>query len=426
MKVAGVDINSPDFWSRFASVACAVVLAACAALVVGLQLEKYLKGYTVYTEHLEPNEQLGYPAVSFCPGYKAAPVSGAAVWSVSPHGWRRRGTPTTRAKDINAPYPQTKEEAWKLWDSITYNLSEVLTTVLVHGDGMEAEHILLSAGSSFEIDQEDSCFSFRRYDTLSGRCFTLTFPCSGERYVRGVDLILDLSEAKELPLYLHYQPRASQVGLNNNYWPLSAQGGGKAAPGIVTDVGLRKTTRLRRSGATEEAFLDCTAEFTSRRLRERAEEDGVDVCWAPMLDSILDAVGLAGNESVGMCRSRQQFLASFNLLSDMLDVFDMTPCEKPRLEPTCDVSGKEFRLPPTEGGLPDGEAQASIYYETTDESVQEEYILMDLGSLLGAVGGTVGALLGWSALGVATWGVGAACGEWKERRKARKTDTAPR
>ncbi len=44
-----------------------------------------------------------------------------------------------------------------------------------------------------------------------------------------------------------------------------------------------------------------------------------------------------------------------------------------------------------------GTAAVFVLYETTEVTLEEEYVLLDLPALIAAVGGFVGMILGWSA-----------------------------
>ena len=48
--------------------------------------------------------------------------------------------------------------------------------------------------------------------------------------------------------------------------------------------------------------------------------------------------------------------------------------------------------------LPEGVAEARLYYGVLEQMEEEEYVLLDFNALVSAVGGVVGMLLGWSAL----------------------------
>ncbi len=339
---------------------------------------------------------LSYPSVSFCPGYRISEdESNKIPWALSIHHWRfvnLGGSP-----DLSVKFPASEEESELAWESATYRIDEVLNSIVVFKENLDTAVDALSLNFSGNPERPADCVDVTEHRTLFGRCYTLGFHC-GET-IRVVDFVFNLSSATHhrgaLTLHLHYHPENAILGLNNNYWTLPSKQV-VVRRNEVSDVGVAKSVRIRHHGSTSSAdYHECLRDV-AREAVERGTRNGSGLCRTPLFDGLLAFARHPDAGSIELCDGYDSFMVAMRSVKRLLEHLNNNPsCAKPRTLVSYEVFPKEVLLPTGPMG---GLSQVYVYYETTDVTMDQEYLLVDAGDLFSAAGGITGMLLGWSAL----------------------------
>ena len=242
--------------------------------------------------------------------------------------------------------------------------------------------------------------------TLSGKCYTLLHRCLVQ-VTSQYTLYFNLSSRpkSDLSVYLHdergyialnlvrtnyirqiFRENTKKILFFQNYWhsPVSVV---SAPAGLDTDAMISKTVILRESELTSEEYFRC---WDEHRADIVSGWDHKDVCYFPSLGSLLDKYYFKNGTTIPYCRSSRDYFRTQRLFLDLL-LLTLESCPKPRREETHSCTALR-----QETVLPGRRALLRVYYETQDVAVEQEYLLLDLGALLAAVGGFVGMVLGWS------------------------------
>ncbi len=340
------------------------------------QVRKYLDGQTTVSKTSHRFSKLPFPSVSFCPGFRRGEVEKYPWMSWENFGYSS-GVPES------STFPQDEEEVLVLWENITFGLSEVL----VSADIFMKTPPAVTRFTADDISQGTAaCLEIREFGTLSGKCYTLAASCAFGPS-EGIMLYFNLSQVHrhEMDLVFHH-PRAS-LGLNENFWPVPV------APQRIRgdegmDILLRKFVKKQAEGRSTDDFFDCMDALIAKRLQEN-----LPFCYFPSFESVFSY--LDKNVTVTVCTDAENFTRSnVERVYKVFNGWFMTrECGAPReLERHWTLSKyiSTYMLP----------RMAAVYvaHESTEVSVEEEYVLLDFPALLAAVGGFAGMILGWSVL----------------------------
>ncbi len=170
-------------------------------------------------------------------------------------------------------------------------------------------------------------------------------------------------------------------------------------------------TYFRDNGVTDLEFFSCLGSRVAK-MEPRLKAKGV--CYFPFFKSLLDHMS-SGPDSFPPCSNATQYITSRWTMFDVLAAFKRAGgCPKPRSEPYFTAQIRIQAYFPLISQVNNIKLKLLTYLQSTvispntsqlmffleggmEASVEEEYVLMDFGALLAAVGGFVGMLLGWSA-----------------------------
>lgn len=370
---------------------CTAAMVVCVLALVAVQVEKYRKGSTIFVQKSVRPEVLRFPAVSFCPGFKD---ERAQVWALPlMYHSRENGLAVE-------DFPPDRGSSDRLWREVTYDLGEALGILVLHHGGAGAgENATVVAGGDLMGRGSEGHVRVREVNTMAGRCYTLSFAASGPRRaeLRSLNLVFNLTSATKgrMGLHFHQYPESAAFGLSNNFWMLEATSS-SVHPGEVVDISLTAMVRDKESGSTEVEYFECAFGFLDNRVREEvlSSSGASALCMSPMFEGLLShAAGTAG--LLRQCRTYDEFSASASSIDGILRDLLASPCAAPRTSVTYAPNRKETEMLMWN---PDGLTHVELYFESDEEVLNEEYLLLDGGALVSGAGGIVGMLLGWSAL----------------------------
>ncbi len=199
--------------------ACAAILIGTVLALATMQVDKYFRDLTTYTERKERSAHLPFPPVSLCPGFKIE-HPGSTVWTrqVLLESLTQKETAAVDHIWDMAEFPATAESLRSLWEETTFGHEEVINSVYLYGqlEGDDASYHPRKGANNSE------CIDIKEHSTLSGRCYTVDFPCSGVAAIRQMSMTFNLSrvaaEGGSLSFYVHDLAEDALLGLNSNYW----------------------------------------------------------------------------------------------------------------------------------------------------------------------------------------------------------------
>ncbi len=355
------------------------LLLLIAVSVIASLIYSYSRFRTTLVQTTREAESYPYPTVSFCPGF---------------HNHRRGDFPWLIPKtssDRNRTvenFPATRTLAEQLWKETTYDLKEFLSDIDITFSNETA--------LTFKSPDDLHCLTTDTLDTMFGRCYSMTLNCSHQFDIVYWNLIFDLGAINRSAMSLHFHDRkeAAIFGLNMNFWLLSSSNKPIVINSAV-DIAIQRWVKSWSSGMDLEDYLTCEQETFSKSLNFRK------LCWAPMFESCLAYATLGMDYIFDTCPDYYHFtLAYVELTSAMnsLSVQGSHRCTRPKTEVTYATKPKESEAPILGFTDKDGLAFACIYYNNDQVYLEEEYVLIDLGTLMSSIGGIVGAILGWSLL----------------------------
>ncbi len=280
----------------------------------------------------------------------------------------------------NTKWVHSEEEMVNEWRSMTFNMEETFIEIQLPNDAyltVPNENSMTISVSGFELEMSH---------TVSGNCFTLLLddPLQGHSYLT---VRLNITNTAPLAIYLHH--RKSMSGLNNNFWF-----GPTVGETVMTEMGLdlvlykRKSKKRypERDWLTEEQRYACLTQYVTDKLKG----DPL-ICYHVAFDSILGPF----RSGLKVCPTLGDFLATYKEIKYLL-WNSHKKCPPALDETTYSVSRRESPvMSPDENSKV---VDLYVSYGSMSVLLEEEYELMDFGTLLGAVGGAMGMLLGWSFL----------------------------
>ena len=367
---------------------CTVILIGIVLSLATKQVVKYARDYTTYTERAEKERFLPYPPISFCPGFKTRKKK-AAIWS---HSYNSLNLFPDNLANTNATtFPETVEALAQAWEETTFALDEFVKAVSLIQVG-SIRHVLYPTKGGLKSAE---CIKVSEHSTFSGRCYTVSFPCSKDSFLSAAKVLLNLTGMTRgsLHWYIHENVQDGIFGMNN-FWLLPATKE-KAFVNEIREFALKKKIQREQEEVSTEAYYGCIQRLLSSLLARLAKQNGT--CMAPTFESLLSFSTLHLG-TFEPCTNQQAFVQSYSNIIDVLLALYWSPCKHPSLKVMYTVSNQEVLLPyEAMSGLSD----VRLYYDSRDVTISEEYKLMDLGSLLSTFGGLVGMFLGWSLLDVA-------------------------
>ena len=357
-----------------------LVLALLGAVLIQIivQAKKYVDSQTTVSKTSYQPGKLLFPSMTFCPGFRRD--------ELKKYPWLSWEHAIYTPFQGNMTFPQNRSEAQDIWDSINFDLDDIL----IAGSWWSGTSLVVWH-SSLDISQNTSrCLRVKKYRTLSGNCFTITSPCP-VTLLEGFTLYLNLSQTHRRELDVMFHPPRSQLGMNENFWP-SPVGIEKLVPGTGTSVLIKKYMQKQEQGSSEEKYFDCIDTSLSSDIVSAILKDSY--CHFPSHDSILEhALGIMRN--LTSCTDANSFTFSTNTHM-YRNLF------KWHRSLTCGTMREQIGYTTTSKLSSNivSETMSALYvsYETTEVIVEEEYTLVDFPTLLAAAGGFVGMILGWSVL----------------------------
>ncbi len=194
-------------------------------------------------------------------------------------------------------------------------------------------------------------------------------------------------------LHIHERPEGAVFGLNMNFWYLDAAGEEVASKSIL-DMPIERWNHRSMTGVdTIEDYVKCEQETFSKNLNLSS------VCWAPMFEAALEYATLGTNHSFRPCRSYLGFAYTYYQITQAMGSLGQdSDCTKPKSEVSFQTNLKESLAPIKGFTDTEGMTCVCIYYDTGELYIEEEYMLINLSSLLSSIGGIIGVILGWSLL----------------------------
>ncbi len=362
----------------------AILIGTVTTLII-IQVIKYKRGFTTYTERREKNSVLALPPISFCPGFK---TDKSFVWD------HRLDEEAVNVSAVSSAFPVTETGARQSWDESTFSVKEFIVSITLRNS--HSSNFVYRPGG-----EKTDCIDVKERSTITGKCYTVSFPCEpGSRLVQ-TQIYLDLEGVARRKLFAYIHPRLDDApfGLNNNYWLHPATG--EVLPAEeVTELGLMKSVKRERSGSDTQEFYRCQKRLLLQLLDELDEKR---FCMVPMFGAIFDFSGKNASSVFRPCETHESFRESYSSIEGVLNTLywdEVTPCLQNAEEITYSATRKTMIMPVA--SKPD-RATLHVFYDSTDVTITEEYVLMDAGALLSTVGGLVGVFLGWSLLDLARW-----------------------
>ncbi len=355
------------------------LLSLTTLTLVAFQVQKYMDGQTTVCKSTEVQSTFTMPAMSFCPGMKQDVIDEMS-WTL----WEQYAN----LEVLNSTmFPTDRQSADSYWEAATFSIEEVLaavgiSTIETNLQWLQVQALLLG---------KDACLRIRQLDTLAGKCYTLEARCPivpGENSYVVLYFNLSMIVRNEIKLILH-DPRYN-LGLNDNYWPAPVS----VVPikmGEMAEVLLAKRLVKRRSGNSVEKSFECLGKMIEDAAEKLAKH--LDFCFFPSFGSILEHVAAPWKTAnLTYCQSYIGYQASMRRVVRpfLIGLFE-SGCVSSR--EIYDVDTRYYERPVRREAAP-----VFVYFGTDELTVEKEYVLMDMPSLLSAVGGFVGMLLGWSVL----------------------------
>ncbi len=369
-------------YARYIFFLCTACLVGIVLTLGAVQVVKCTQDLTTYTERTEKKHFLRYPPISFCPGFKTNDKA-AAIWSQS-YG---------ELAFNRTFFPETKEALRHLWEKTTYGLDEFVQRVRLTRYGTVVYRLVPGKRGP---TSEEECIDIKELSTYSGRCYTLSFPCSGDTFLSSLGLKFNLSgmERKSMSWYIHDNLMDAPFGLSSNFWLLPATNK-EVSVNKVLEFALQKRIQKKQKGTSTEAYYGCIQRRLTALAGNLVEQNAM--CMAPIFEALLSfsTLDLA---TIKPCTNHQEYLQAYSNISGILVALYWSSCEHPSLKVTYTTSKKELLLPYK---ITDGTVIVNFFYDTREITILQEYKLMDLGTLLSTLGGLIGMFLGWSLLDIA-------------------------
>ncbi len=366
------------------------------------QFVKYMEGHTTYVEKREQHGGvIRYPHFSFCPGFKVE-EEGSSLWAprtvTSVSGLYSVQDDDSAAKNKNSAAKNktvyySEETILAIWEASTFSLEEVMTTALIQ----KSDFSLNQAYVPSKGGEQPDCLSVTQHDTMLGRCYTLSVPCSARQEVPSLAILFNLSATtnRRMSLYVYDEFSNGHLGLNHNFWTLPVKWEKLSADSMV-EYGMQKKVRKNAEGVSVRDYMACVNRALVKNL-DQVIKSNRNFCWSPSFGSLLN-YSAAASKGVASCLSRESTQLATGVVIQVVRLsYRARDCHRPRQEASyammtnaIETSSKETR----------GTSQGIFYYDSTDVIMSEEYVLLDLGTLLSTFGGVIGMFLGWSALGI--------------------------
>ncbi len=383
-KVSAPRTTLSKHLERGLSTCIALALIFLVLVLVGFQIAKYRDGQTTLSTSAELAPDILMPAISFCPGFRPNVVE-IKPWEMWEHAyglWRENHT----------TFPNSKEEVEALWKDMTFEFHEILSNVSLSGVEGAPWH-----GSQEILEGNMPCVQISQRNTLVGKCFTLNvecpFPNTRDNYLV---TYFNLSEISAINLIFH--DHRFHLGLNDNYWPNPVNIELIRKEDIV-DLMLTKRIVKRRSGDSLASTFQCLNDMALNGIQSILEDP--EFCYYPAFESIVNFAP-QGREELRYCLNHSSYDYSLNrVVRPLLFRLFRSDCVSHTAnEERFDIFRRVLNRPKREGFSP-----VYIFFETFEVTVETEYVLLDFPSLVSAIGGFIGMLLGWSVLGLCQDGV---------------------
>ncbi len=372
-----------------------LLLLSCTAGLVGavltlaaMQAVKYSRDLTTITERAEKEPFLDYPVVSFCPGFKTQNRL-SSVWMQRQSSVIDLGS---ERPDAREGFPGDAAALRSVWEETTFALEEILTSVTLASGGNTRHSFHPGAGGNGDGNRRQ-CVDVTEHATLSGRCYSLTLPCSTEEFIETAVLLFNLSSMAKgrLFLYIHGEVIDASVGLNVNFWILPAARE-EAFVNEVKEIGMKKKLRIKREGLLPDEYYVCLRKFASRYLGNLNNS----LCVVPMFGALLSFSGM-DTATLDPCTNYEGYNSSYGAMYKLLNGMYWGHCRRPSHKVSYTTTKQELLLPIQ---ISNGMSEVHLFYNSKSVAVSEEYKLIDLGSLLSSLGGFIGMFLGWSLLDI--------------------------
>ncbi len=352
------------------------VLLGAVFVLISIQVAKYIKGDTTIAYGTEEPEVLPFPVVSFCPGFKPDAADNFLEF-------------------VSADNEEATEAAW---DKLTFSLEDLVQHVaLLTPYGMQ-EHKVEPPASSSE------CLKIQKLDTYSGKCYSIIATCPDQSFwVLAAKFRLENVYQRRLNLYIHHYVEDAPFGFNRNFW-LFPTAMVEVHHLQKVDVVMKKTVRMARSGAesgkdtvdcVKNHLLDSTSASVNTSL----------LCLSPRFRSLFGLVpGIAGLPGLKPCRGMEDSWRGQVGAEAVIQQLGgaMKACRGPKERVSYQAEVREATPSLTLLNLDGGNVTRAFFaYDDRSVYLEEEYVLLDFGGMLSAVGGFVGMFLGWSLLHVA-------------------------
>ncbi len=343
-----------------------------------LQLNKYASEQTTLAKTSRLEEVLLMPAISFCLGFDRDKAE-MLPWMM----WTKQGEDN---------FPATWEEAERQWEQVTLSTGQVQVQVSTRRPDEKIWHCQehcydIGNITSNVANKTEGCLSAEEHGTLSGKCYTLQWRCPMTQYHPDIRIhFFNLSSFSQSRLVLYLHDSREVLGLNENFWHGSVTAV-ELFVGEVTDVMIQKKVRKRQGTFSEEDYFSC---MTEAHLQWGDSLNETSLCQVPSFESVLKGVSKVG--VIPFCPSAKSYHASLTQAIYPLLQGLSSNCREPN-----EQAGYVTKQGSQVAILPRHQAIVNICLGSMEVIVEEEYILLDFGATISAVGGIMGMLLGWSA-----------------------------
>ncbi len=355
-----------------------VVLALVGTVLAEVywQMKKYLEGKTTVSKTSYVADHLDMPAMSFCPGFKRE--------ALKKYPWLYWEHVLYKPFPGNLSFPQDRAEAQALWDSVTYGLDEILVSGSVLGNSYQVWY----DANDIVKNNATRCLNIHEHDTLSGRCFTFHSTCRMSA-LGGFAILVNMTQMPRRELDLIFHLPEAYVGLNDNLFnsPVTI---GQLKGSSTSSVLLTKHVKKHTKGVSKKNFFDCATAKLTEDIKKAV--DNGSFCFFPSFDSIIRHTRI-GHANLPVCANNVNYTKSINehILGPITNWYLSPNCEKQKEQETY-VTSSRF----SSNNVEEGMSMLYVLYQSLEVIVEEEYVLLDFQALLGAVGGFVGMILGWS------------------------------
>ncbi len=345
-------------------------------VLISIQVAKYVRGDTTIAYRTEDPEVLPFPVVSFCPGFK----------------------PDAADNFLEFVSADNDEETEAAWDKLTFSLEDLVKHVALLTPSGMLPHKVVPPASSTE------CLKIQKLDTYSGKCYSIVVTCPDQSFwVLAAKFKLQDVYERRLNLYVHHYLEDAPFGFNRNFWLFPT-----AMVEIhhlqKVDVVMKKTVRIARSGAESgKDTVDCVKNFMLGSTS--AVVNTSLLCRSPRFRSLFDLVpGIAELPGLEPCRGMEDSWRGVSAAEAVIQQMGpaMKACRGPKERVSYQAEVREATPSLTLLNLDGGNVTRAFFaYDDGSVYLEEEYVLLDFGGMLSAVGGLVGMFLGWSLLHVA-------------------------